>query len=177
MSGKWRNSMGWAGQVCSVSWALRIPVTVSCHEWAPEWCRWGGESLTAWALCDIWLETYISKKSFFIPVLLFWYFKMKTSCSLTTLKRNHWTKPNTTIRVYQLLKMGKGKSCTFVQRLGITGRENGGMYCSIVDAKSSGGKQMQNLCLPNEKREDRPQKATDIEYFAGISLIFQDKTM
>lgn len=36
---------------------------------------------------------------------------------------------------------------------------------------------MRNLCLLNERREDRPQKATDIEYFAGISLIFQDKTM
>lgn len=26
--------------------------------------------------------------------------------------------------------------------------------------------------LPNEKREDRTQEATDIEYFAGISVIF-----
>lgn len=52
-----------------------------------------------------------------------------------------------------------------------------GMYCSIVDVKSYGEKQMRNLCLPSKKREDRPQKATDMEYFAGISLIFQDKTM
>lgn len=29
--------------------------------------------------------------------------------------------------------------------------------------------------LPNEKREDRTQEATDIEYFAGISVISRIK--
>lgn len=46
------------------------------------------------------------------------------------------------------------------------------VVCSIVDVKTSRGKQMRNLCLPNKKREDRPQETTGIEYFAGISLIF-----
>lgn len=115
-----------AGQVCSVSWTLRIPMTVS-HVTSEHQNDAGGvESLSQpgpYVTFD-WKLIFL-KKSLFIPVLFFWCFKMKTSFSLTTLKRNHWTKPNTNIRWYQLLKMGKSKSCTFVQRLGITDREIG----------------------------------------------------
>lgn len=145
--------------------------SVSCHEWTPEGCRWGGESVTAWALCDIWLETYTSKKSLFIPVLLFWCFKMKTSCSLTTLKRNCWTKPNTTIRGYQLLKIGKNKSYTFVQRLGITDREIGG--CSLFYCWCKKFWRKTDEKLVSAKQEKRGQTTGGyLEYFAGISLIF-----
>lgn len=147
--------------------------SVSCHEWTPEWCRWSGEFVTAWALCDIWLETYISKKKAFLFLSCFSdALKWKLHAALP---------PSKEIAEQSQIRLLDDTSCWRWERVKLvllckdwvlqTGKL-GNVVCSVVDVKSSGGNQMRNLCLPNEKREDRPQEATDIEYFAGISLIF-----
>lgn len=147
--------------------------SVSCHERAPERCRWGGESVMAWALCDFWLKTSISKK---------WVFFLFLFCFSDTLKwKLHAAlPPSKEVAEQRQIQLLGDTSCWRWERAnlvflckdwGLQTGKLGDVVYSIVDVKSSGGSQMRNLCLPNEKREDRPQEATDIEYFAGISLI------
>lgn len=163
-----------AGQVCSVSWTLRIPMTVS-HVTSEHQNDAGGVgSLSQPGLYVTfgWKLIFLKKKAFLFLSCFSDALKWKLHAALP---------PSKEIAEQSQIRLLDDTSCWRWERVKLvllckdwvlqTGKL-GNVVCSVVDVKSSGGNQMKNLCLPNEKREDRPQEATDIEYFAGISLIF-----